>query len=88
MCRSFEAGQSREEHGEAICERTEKGAAVATAEFIKEQHPDMTGFSPRNVRRMRDFWQMYSDMPELLRMIEDPAHLESVLDEKIDVWYQ
>ena len=24
---------------------------------------------------------------ELLRMIEDSAHLESVLDEKADVWY-
>lgn len=26
----------------------------------------MTGFSPRNVRRMRDFWQLYSGTPELL----------------------
>ena len=26
----------------------------------------MPGFSPRNVRRMRDFWQLYSGMPELL----------------------
>ena len=92
-------------------------------------YPDMTGFSPRNVRRMRDFWQLYSGTPELLgealhlnwtqnivimeaelpaeerrwyirqatarnlsksellRMIEDFAHLESVLDEKVDVWY-
>lgn len=89
----------------------------------------MTGFSPRNVRRMRDFWQLYSGTPELLgealhlnwtqnvvimeaelpaeerrwyirqatarnlskaellRMIEDSAYLESVLDEKVDVWY-
>ena len=92
-------------------------------------YPDMTGFSPRNVRRMRDFWQLYSGMPELLgealrlnwtqnvvimeaelpaverrwyirqaaaqnlsksellQMIEDSAYLESVLDEKVDVWY-
>ena len=117
------------EIGKAVCTRSEKGAAVAAAEFLKEQYPDMTGFSPRNVRRMRDFWQLYSDMPELLgealrlnwtqnvvimeteltaeerrwyirqaaaqnlsksellRMIEDSAHLESVLDEKVDVWY-
>ena len=89
----------------------------------------MTGFSPRNVRRMRDFWQLYSGTPELLgealhlnwtqnvvimeaelpaeerrwyirqatarnlskaellRMIEDSAYLESVLDEKTNVWY-
>ena len=117
------------EVGKAVCTRSEKGAAVAAAEFLKEQHPDMTGFSPRNVRRMRDFWQLYSSMPELLgealrlnwtqnvvimeaeltaeerrwyirqaaaqnlsksellRMIEDSACLESVLDEKVDVWY-
>ena len=117
------------EIGKAVCVRSEKGAAVAAAEFLKEHHTDMTGFSPRNVRRMRDFWQMYGDMPELLgealhlnwtqnvvimeaeltaeerrwyiqqaaarnlsksellRMIEDSAYLESVLDEKVDVWY-
>ena len=117
------------EIGKAVCARSEKGAAVAAAEFLKEQYPDMTGFSPRNVRRMRDFWQLYSSMPELLgealhlnwtqnvvimeaeltaeehcwyirqaaaqnlsksellQMIEDSEHLESVLDEKVDVWY-
>ena len=117
------------EIGKAVCAHSEKGAAVAAAEFIKEQYPDMTGFSPRNVRRMRDFWQLYSGTPELLgealhlnwtqnvvimeaelpaverrwyirqaaaqnlsksellQMIEDSAYLESVLDEKVDVWY-
>ena len=117
------------EIGKAVCAHSEKGAAVAAAEFIKELYPDMTGFSPRNVRRMRDFWQLYSGTPELLgealhlnwtqnvvimeaeppaeerrwyirkatarnlskaellRMIEDSAYLESVLDEKVDVWY-
>ena len=117
------------EIGKIVCIRPEKGAAVAAAEFLKEQYSDMTGFSPRNVRRMRDFWQLYSGTPELLcealcrnwtqnvvimeaeltaeercwyirkaaaqnlsksellRMIEDSAHLESVLDEKVDAWY-
>ena len=117
------------EVGKIVCTRSEKGAAVAAAEFLKEQYPDMTGFSPRNVRRMRNFWQLYSSMPELLgealclnwtqnvvimeaeltaeerywyiqqaaaqnlsktellRTITDPAYLESVLDEKVDAWY-
>ena len=117
------------EVGKIVCTRPEKGAAVAAAEFLKEQYPDMPGFSPRNVRRMRDFWQLYSGTPELLgetlhlnwtqnvvimeaeltaeerrwyirqaaarnlskseilRMIEDSACLERVLDEKVDVWY-
>ena len=117
------------EVGKIVCTRSEKGAAVAAAEFLKEQYPDMAGFSPRNVRRMRNFWQLYSSMPELLgealclnwtqnvvimeaeltaeerywyiqqaaarnlsksellQMITDSAYLESVLDEKVDVWY-
>ena len=117
------------EIGKIVCARSEKGAAVAAAEFLKEQYPDMTGFSPHNVRRMRDFWQLYGGMPELLcealhlnwtqnmvimeaelaaeercwyiqqaaaqnlsksellQMITDSAYLESVLDEKVDVWY-
>ena len=54
------------EIGKAICARTEKGAAVAAASYLNEQYPDMAGFSPRNVRRMRDFYRLYGDMPELL----------------------
>ena len=115
--------------GKVISQRPEKGAAVAAAEFLQANLPDRAGFSPRNVRRMRDFWQLYSGTPELLgealhlnwtqnivimeaelpaeerrwyirqatarnlskaellRMIEDSAYLESVLDEKVDVWY-
>ena len=49
------------EIGKAVCTRSEKGAAVAAAEFLKEQYPDMTGFSPRNVRRMRDFYRVYEN---------------------------
>ena len=43
------------ELGRIVCSRPEKGAAVAAAEFLQANFPDRTGFSPRNVRRMRDF---------------------------------
>ena len=56
------------EIGKAVCAHSEKGAAVAAAEFIKEQYPDMTGFSPRNVRRMRDFYKTYENDQTLLRL--------------------
>ena len=56
------------EIGKAVCAHSEKGAAVAAAEFIKEQYPDMTGFSPRNVRRMRDFYRTYENDQTLLRL--------------------
>ena len=54
------------EIGKAICARPEKGAAVAAASYLSEQYPDMSGSSPRNVRRMRDFYRLYGDMPEVL----------------------
>lgn len=45
------------EIGKAVCLRTEKGAAVAAAEYLSKQYPDVEGFSPRNLRRMRDFYR-------------------------------
>ena len=47
--------------GKAISQRPEKGAAVAAAEFLQANFPDRTGFSPRNVRRMRDFYKTYEN---------------------------
>lgn len=32
--------------GEVICERPEKGAAVAAAKYLAEKHPEIAGFSP------------------------------------------
>ena len=43
--------------GKAVSCCPEKGAAVAAAEFLQANFPDRTGFSPRNVRRMRDFYR-------------------------------
>ena len=54
--------------GRTISQRMEKGAAVAAAEFLQEIFPDHTGFSPRNVRRMRDFYKVYENDQTLLRL--------------------
>ena len=53
--------------GKVISQRPEKGAAVAAAEFLQANFPDRTGFSPRNVRRMRDFYKTYENDQTLLR---------------------
>ena len=53
--------------GKAISQRPEKGAAVAAAEFLQANFPDRTGSSPRNVRRMRDFYKTYKNDQKLLR---------------------
>ena len=54
--------------GKTISQRPEKGAAVAAAEFLQANFPDRTGFSPRNVRRMRDFFKVYENDQTLLRL--------------------
>ena len=54
--------------GKAISQRSEKGAAVAAAEFLQANFPDRTGFSPRNMRRMRDFYKTYENDQTLLRL--------------------
>ena len=55
------------EIGRLVCDRPEKGAAVAVAEHLQSAYPDMTGFSPRNVRRMRDFYRKYENAPGVMR---------------------
>ena len=54
--------------GKVINQRPGKGAAVAAAEFMQANFPDHTGFSPRNVRRMRDFYRTYENDQTLLRL--------------------
>jgi len=54
--------------GKVISRRLEKGAAVAAAEFLQANFPERTGFSPRNVRRMRDFYKTYENDQALLRL--------------------
>ena len=43
------------EIGRLVSASPEKGAAVAAAEYLQAANPDATGFSPRNLRRMREF---------------------------------
>jgi hypothetical protein len=52
--------------GKAVCQRTEKGAAVMASEYLNKHYPDVKGFSPRSLRRMRDFYRTYEDHPALL----------------------
>lgn len=54
------------EIGYLISSRPEKGAAVSAAEYLHSSYPDVSGFSPRNLRRMRDFYRTYEDAPEIM----------------------
>lgn len=79
--------------GQAVAERPEKGAAVAAAEYIQKNWPDVKGYSPRNLRRMRDLYRLYSDCPQALALAEqigwtqNVVILEADLDLSLRLWY-
>lgn len=54
------------EIGKAVSRRTEKGAAVMASEYLNKNYPDVKGFSPRSLRRIRDFYRTYEGHPSLL----------------------
>ena len=79
--------------GKTISQRPEKGAAVAAAEFLQANFPDRTGFSPRNVRRMRDFYKAYENDQTLLRLAMkigwtlNVVIMEAELTRDVRKWY-
>lgn len=81
------------EIGKAVCQRTEKGAAVAAAEYLTNKYPDVQGFSPRNLRRMRNFYRTYGDDPQLLLLAlqlgwtQNVVIMEADLTMELQAWY-
>ena len=81
------------ELGRIVCSRSEKGAAVAAAEYLHSRFPDASGFSPRNLRRMREFYRMYEDTPELLTLAMEISWTQNVVILEADMepderrWY-
>ena len=65
--------------GRLVCARPEKGAAVMAAEYLSARYPDATGFSPRNLRRMRLFCQIYADAPEVLQQAMEIGWTQNVV---------
>ena len=79
--------------GQAVVERPEKGAAVAAAEYIQKNWPDAKGYSPRNLRRMRELYRVYGDSPEAIVLaeqigwIQNVVILEAELNLELRMWY-
>lgn len=79
--------------GQAVCLRAEKGAAVAAAEYLRKRYPDVQGFSPRNLRRMRDFCRTYENHPVLLYLAmhlswtQNVVIMEADLTMELREWY-
>lgn len=81
------------ELGKLVSSRPEKGAAVMAAEYINTNYPNRTGFSPRNLRRMRDFAQMYRSYSAILAQAmkvgwtQNIVIMEADLDMDARLWY-
>ncbi len=81
------------EIGRLVSDRPEKGAAVAAAEYLKRRYPEASGFSPRNVRRMRDFYRLYESTPQLmeqalhLNWTQNVVIMEAALSMEERAWY-
>lgn len=79
--------------GQAVAARSEKGAAVMAAEYIASRYPDARGFSPRNLRRMRDFYRTYENHPSLLSLSMELGWTQNVVIMEADLtmdlraWY-
>jgi hypothetical protein len=67
------------EIGRIVCQRPEKGAAVAVAEHLTRCYLDAAGFSPRNLRRMRDFYRMYGNCPKLMEQAMNVGWTQNVV---------
>ena len=81
------------EIGRLIDERPEKGAAVAAAEYINTTCPEKSGFSPRSLRRMRDFYRAYKADPDLMARAMNVSWslnaiiIESCEEHDVRKWY-
>lgn len=79
--------------GRLVSGRPEKGAAVAAAEYLQTAHPNATGFSPRNLRRMRESYRTYEDTPEIMAeamtigWTQNVVILEADLTLREKAWY-
>ena len=81
------------EIGKAVCQKSEKGAAVMASEYLNRHYPDVKGFSPRSLRRMRDFYRTYENHSALLRRamklgwIQNVVIMEAELTMELREWY-
>ena len=79
--------------GRIVCTRSEKGAAVAAAEYLSHHYQNVPGLSPRNLRRMRDFYRLYEREPELLALAMEIGWTQNVVILEADLsmeerrWY-
>ena len=77
----------------AVLPAVQKGAAVAAAEYLQNTFPETAGFSPRSLRRMREFYRIYESAPEIMNeamslgWTQNIVILEADLTVRERLWY-
>jgi len=67
------------EIGKLVSGRPEKGAAVAAADYLQKSYPDAAGFSPRNLRRMREFYKLYGDDANMIDLAMQAGWTQNIV---------
>ena len=70
--------------GETISQRIAlegwgKGTVTSLAGYIDVHHPNMTGYSARNLWRMRQFYETYHDAPKLASLVRELSWSHNLL---------
>lgn len=65
--------------GRSICVQGEKAFVVFLADLLEKQFPGCKGFSPRNLRRMRDYYRAFENDPDLLHKTETLGWTQNVV---------
>jgi hypothetical protein len=56
-----------------------KGTVEALAEHIRKRQPDARGFSAQNLWRMRQFFEVYRDQPNLAALLRDLSRTNNLM---------
>ena len=76
------------EIGRLVNGRSEKGAVVAAAEYLRGTYPDVSGFSPRNLRRMRECYRTYEAVPKMMAEAMTIGWTQNVVIFEADLTFQ
>jgi len=66
---------------------------VTAADYLQKAYPNAAGFSPRNLRRMRDFYKLYGDDANLIDLAMQVGWTQNIVILEADLtmderaWY-
>lgn len=56
-----------------------KGVVSELSDFIQNNHPELKGFSDKNLWRMKQFYESYKDFPKLSTLLREISWSNNIL---------